>query len=219
MAQPGYTLNIPSANQTIASSQTPIMNNFTELNSDFGTNHVQFIDATPANRGKHNICTLIQRGADQTPSAQTESIFYTKNSPTVNQISAPFFGTLTGGGIPNFYNVPLVIQILNIAVAGVGSSNVLDFIGLAPMSGTVIIYLQNFALHVRTIFSPFIWDGANVYVPGIPPNDTAGAGQLTSSSGTLSRFTTNLGNAGGTILQVVSTSPGICNAIITGTIM
>ena len=214
---PGYTANVPQAAQTVAQTQVPINNNFLEINSDFQTDHIGYTNATVADRGKHYEVTLKRQVGAIAPADNNESILFSTISPTINQISCPIYAAGFGATSLN-YSLSLSFVVYNIN-AIVGSADVYDFTGKAPMAGTAIIYFQNFALHVRTLLSPFIWDGTNVYVPGIPPHDSAGAGQLQSSPGTISRFTTNLGNLGGTILQVVSTSPGLCNAIITGTIM
>lgn len=210
---PNYTLNMPQANQTVANSRQPIVDNFTNLNTTIGTDHIEPIyNAVPANRGKHNKVSLPQQGADPASTA-TESIFYTKQNPTAPNVAAPYFRAGLGGS-DRVYNVPVSISAPFVAI--VGFATIYDFVGKAPMAGTVMAYLLNFALHVRTVFSPFIWDGVNLWLPGIPPADVAGVGQLASSPGTLSRLTTNNGNLGGTRLQVLSTSGGACNAIITG---
>ena len=45
-----YTPNVPQANQTIASSQTPIQDNFQRINDANNVNHTDF---NAANFGRH----------------------------------------------------------------------------------------------------------------------------------------------------------------------
>ena len=73
-----FNPSIPQANDIISSSQPQILTNFTQLNTLFGIDHIEYDNATAANRGKHNKITFIQQAADPAPPAG-EIALYTKN--------------------------------------------------------------------------------------------------------------------------------------------
>lgn len=72
-----YTPGTPLPNQTLASSQPEIRNNFLNLTDTIGRNHVPPTDRTTANRGKHNIIQLPQQASGPSTSS-TEGALYTK---------------------------------------------------------------------------------------------------------------------------------------------
>ena len=69
-----YLPNIPTAQQTLKSSQGPINTNFTQANIAFGVDNVAF--QTVTNQGMHNKVTLVS-GADPTAATQGP-ILYSK---------------------------------------------------------------------------------------------------------------------------------------------
>jgi len=72
-----YNRNIPQPADLISVSQGDLLENFSELNTQFGVNHVAF-DDPGADKGKHKFCTLVKQAAD--PSAQSdEYIMYSKD--------------------------------------------------------------------------------------------------------------------------------------------
>ena len=73
-----YTPGTPLPNQTLASSQPEIRNNFLNITDTIGRNHVPPTDPTAANRGKHNIVQLPQQSSGPSTSA-TEGAIYTKD--------------------------------------------------------------------------------------------------------------------------------------------
>ncbi len=107
-----YTANVPQSSQTIAITQTPILNNFQAINEFISVNHVGFDDAN--NFGKHNFTSLPFQGSDPVTTA-TEMAVYSKATPggpnaaeifyrypssgTVVQLS----GATSGGAATNGY--------------------------------------------------------------------------------------------------------------------
>lgn len=73
-----FNPNIPQANDIISSSQPQILTNFSQLNTLFGIDHVEYNNATAANRGKHTKITYVQQGADPA-TLVSELALYTKN--------------------------------------------------------------------------------------------------------------------------------------------
>jgi hypothetical protein len=73
-----YNPSIPNAGDLISDSQSQIKTNFSQMNTVFGNNHVPPTDGTAANRGKHNLCTLIEQPSDQVTAA-SEGVIYTKD--------------------------------------------------------------------------------------------------------------------------------------------
>lgn len=72
-----YYNNIPQSTDKPSQSQSQIASNFSDLDSVFGINHVNFTDATATNRGKHEYVTMIEQGADP-GTAANEMALYTK---------------------------------------------------------------------------------------------------------------------------------------------
>lgn len=100
-----YNPNIPQGNQTIASTQVPILTNFSVANTAFGVDHTAFDVAT--NQGMHKQVTLqAVLGADPNQVSPIASI-YTKVSPSTvtsdlyyqNGALAANVTQLTGGGV------------------------------------------------------------------------------------------------------------------------
>ncbi len=81
-----WTPNIPAANQTLANSQPLIRDNFTEVFTDFGKNHVGFTNATVADRGKHNFVTLKVQAADPVIANNNEAEIFTKQIGGITQL-------------------------------------------------------------------------------------------------------------------------------------
>jgi len=69
-----YNANIPQATDRINASQGQILNNFIQLQADFGVNHVTFNAA--ANVGKHNVVTFPQQAAAPVAFTATEFGLY-----------------------------------------------------------------------------------------------------------------------------------------------
>lgn len=67
---------VPQANEIISTSQPKLLENFSQLNSVFGVNHVPFNDVS-ANKGKHNYVTYVEQTADPV-SQDNEYLVYSK---------------------------------------------------------------------------------------------------------------------------------------------
>ena len=71
-----YDPDIPSPADLLSVSQGDLLENFSQLNTQFGVNHVEFNDAG-ANKGKHKFCSFVEQAAD--PAAQVdEYLLYSK---------------------------------------------------------------------------------------------------------------------------------------------
>jgi hypothetical protein len=67
---------IPQPNDVISTSQPELLENFTQINTVFGVNHVPFDDAS-ANKGKHKWVTLVEQATAPT-SQDNEYLVYSK---------------------------------------------------------------------------------------------------------------------------------------------
>ena len=81
-----FNPNIPQSTDQPSQSQSQFLTNFQQVNTVFGANHVSLVDATVANRGKHNIVVMPQQ-ASGPATTSTEGALYTKDL----------------GGSPNLY--------------------------------------------------------------------------------------------------------------------
>jgi hypothetical protein len=207
-----YTPTTPNSTDTFPGTQQIIENNFTSLNQQISVNHVALNAAS--NNGQHTFVSFVPQATDPA-SAVTTSILYTKTSADTT-VSEPYFGT---GLSPNnnIYKVPLTLELLNIATIS-GSAVIAIFTGVPTMHGTLFAYSYPMSSSKRTLFSPFVWDGTNVYVPNTPVSpDYLAPGQLSSSStGALAFFTATGPNL--SITNLGSSHPNI-NLLITGVIM
>ena len=81
-----YNPNIPLATQTIASTQSPIQTNFTQINSassGFAVDHQTLTDNV--NGGKHNQISFLQQSGDPT-AANNINFLYEKSSGGKNEL-------------------------------------------------------------------------------------------------------------------------------------
>lgn len=67
---------IPQPNDIISTSQSELLENFTQLNTVFGVNHVAF-DAASSDKGKHKFVTMVQQATSPTSQAN-EYLMYSK---------------------------------------------------------------------------------------------------------------------------------------------
>lgn len=165
-----YLPTIPAANDKPAQSQSEIQENFTQLNSQFLTEHVAFNAA--ADNGQHKFVTL-KRSAG-VPPVGTNMVIAQALTPAGN----PYVQALNSTTI---FSIPLVYTTpANIAIPGAGTNNLFDFaaLGFVPQVGTLLVYDVNTTN--RTILSPFVYVGGVLETPGT-------TGQL-KSGGELLRF-------------------------------
>ena len=70
-----YNPNIPAAGTRIDQTFSLITTNFSQANTIFGQDHVEFNNVTSANRGKHNKSTYLELGADPTTAANEVALY------------------------------------------------------------------------------------------------------------------------------------------------
>ena len=186
-----YLPTIPAANDKPAQSQSEIQENFTQLNSQFLTEHVAFNAA--ADNGQHKFVTL-RRSAGVVPVGDNMVI-----AQALTPAGNPYVQALNATSI---FSIPLVYTT-TVAVL-VGTSNLIDFaaLGLVPQAGTLFVY--DTATVNKTILSPFVYDGVGVVTPGT-------TGQLISG-GDLLRFV-----YAGTVLQLITTIATTVSLRVIGT--
>jgi len=72
-----FNPDIPQPNDDLSVSQGDLLNNFTDLNTQFAINHVAFDDAG-ADKGKHKFITFVEQAADP-ESKGDEYLLYAKD--------------------------------------------------------------------------------------------------------------------------------------------
>lgn len=80
-----YTPSTPTASQFISISQPLIQENFSQANTIFGANHVEFDSTDVANQGKHTFVSMIEQSSDPT-TAVNEIALYTKDLGGINTL-------------------------------------------------------------------------------------------------------------------------------------
>lgn len=134
--------DIPQPRDNLSVSQADLLENFSELNTQFGVNHVPFNDPG-ANKGKHNFVTLVEQSEDP-ESKSDEYLLYSKDDAGDCEIYArpeangnPFQITKDGNlflGITpivavNFERVAPFIKGSSLGVASIAQ----------PVTGTFVI--------------------------------------------------------------------------------
>jgi hypothetical protein len=84
------------ATDLISVSQGQLLTNFTQLNTVFGGDHVEFNNATSANRGKHTVVHLRQQGSDGTTTSGEGALYVKANNLYFRQASNGTVIQLTG---------------------------------------------------------------------------------------------------------------------------
>lgn len=169
-----YLPTIPAANDKPAQSQGEIQENFTQLNTQFSTEHVAF--NAGADNGQHKFVTL-RRSAGVAP-VGNNMIIAQALTPAGNPYVQALSST-TIFSIPLVYTNPIAIAV----PAGTSTVNLLDFaaLGFIPQAGTILVYDNNSIS--RTVLSPFVYTGGvNLATPGV-------TGQLIAGT-TFTRFST-----------------------------
>jgi len=72
-----YQSNIPNRDDNVSESQADLLENFTELNTQFAVNHVSF-DSGDGDEGKHKFVTYVQQD-DDPESSTDEYLIYAKD--------------------------------------------------------------------------------------------------------------------------------------------
>jgi len=204
-----YLPNIPQPNDKPSKSQSQILGNFGELNTQFGTEHVA-LNAASGN-GQHLAITLPRNPSVANPTGTNWLLEqgFASNKATL-QIRS------TG---PNYSHIPLrhVVNKNGIS-AGAGTHTIVDFTtipGMAALSnaaGTLFMFDVN--QKTRSLFSTFVYDGATIFIPSGPSGNSFPSGQLPSgdkwtgftSVGTVLKFTTAAGSPGTDAILIITES-------------
>ena len=165
-----YKSTIPGAADIPNQSQSQIKENFTQLNTQFGTEHTAFDSAT--NNGKHKFVTL-PVGAGIIP-AGTD--FALSVGPTIsgNQYLQCNIAAQVQG-------VPLVVNVGGVLAAGTHTIYNFATIPLVPQMGTLLV--MDSATGSKLVFTMFTWQGGVLSVPGPSNQLTSGSTFDTFSSG------------------------------------
>jgi hypothetical protein len=150
-----YTLNIPLATDLQSVSQSQILNNFTQLNTSFGIDHYPFTTAG-ANTGFHNQVTTpaIIGGV---PTTTTNPIFY------AYQITGPVGLIQYSGGPSGAVASPVTLRqspSSPITISNSGTTNVLDFTGLARAICTLYAMDTGSGTGNRFSVTTIFWTGS-----------------------------------------------------------
>lgn len=156
-----YDPGIPQAGHTPAADQPQILQNFIQLNTQFGAEHNAFNSA--AHDGKHK-CVTLPVGTGIVP-AGTDMVLS-------QALTAGGNAFLQYRSATKVYNIELGYTALSVVFNG--TTTILDFAaaGLPPQFG----YINGFDPTVdgRQVFSPFIWRAGVLHVPGSSAQLVAG---------------------------------------------
>ncbi len=153
-----YQANIPLAGDKPSVSQGDLLQNFIQINSQFGAEH-NALDS-PAHDGKHKFVTL-QRSAG-VPPAGTNMIIAQALTPAGN----PYVQALNSTTI---FSIPLTYKFTAptpaVAASATTIVDLIDFatIPLTPQAGEIVLYDINH--ETRTLFSTFVWVGGKLSIP------------------------------------------------------
>jgi hypothetical protein len=177
-----YNPSIPQPGDIPSQSQSQFLTNFTQLNTQFGTEHFAFNAAS--SNGKHKYVTLIQNPTIAAPLG-TELLLRQVSAASTNDVE---FVDVSG----NSWYIPLRRLFTPIAIpAGTNNVNLLDF-STAALGAQISGTIQTFDLSTptRQNFTPFAYFGGVLYIP-------VGSGQLASGN-TFAKL-----QSSGSVLQLV----------------
>jgi hypothetical protein len=185
-----YTTNTPLANETLSHSQPLIRNNFLNLESTIGLNHVAPTDATVADRGKHKWVAFKNQAGDPAV-AGTDTNIYTKTVGGTSQLfwknSASVVSQLTTNIATNntthgtsFLPGGMIIKWEQFtAPGGTGATYVYTFTAPAFLGGPLCVVISPFN-STASSKQPYVstWSANTVTIK-------AGTGTLAGASFTL----------------------------------
>ena len=175
-----YQPNIPQATDRPSVSQGDILTNFQELNTQIGTEHVA-LDAG-ADNGKHKYVTL-----QQNPSAPAPVGTEVYLSQEISGGTA--YMRFLNSSAQNLF-IPVRHEFFSLAIT---KNEFVDLVDMATVlsgshsAGHIFLFDNN--ERYRTIFSPFVYIGGTLDVPGAL---SGGIGQL--PSGTALKYFTTAGS-------------------------
>lgn len=159
-----YNPNIPDAAQFIDETTSQIETNFAQANTIMGIDHVEFDNATVANRGKHKAIRLLEQGGDPGTVAD-EMALYVKavggtsqlfiqgeGSTPIRQITNLSItspgNTGTAAGTLNYIDTPFGIRMLwgltnsfspsGTVIMPAGTSTILSYTALANNASNAV---------------------------------------------------------------------------------
>lgn len=139
-----YNPSIPQSTDKQDQSQGQILTNFTQANTLFGADHVEFNNATAADRGKHKAARFIEQVADPATAAD-EGAVYSKNDP-ISGLTQLFWRGESSGIIRQLTKLPQT-TIANTGTAG-GSMTYIDFpFGIRLIMGLTNAFSGNFTVN------------------------------------------------------------------------
>jgi len=137
-----FNPSIPQSTDDISQTQGEILTNFTQLNTIFGNEHVEFNDGTTANRGKHKAIRLIEQASDPSTAAD-EMALYTKAVSGVTELFT------RGEGSGSIWQ----ITGLTPSSATAGSRTILTPFGIRFNFGSVTVSSAGTAITFHTPFA------------------------------------------------------------------
>lgn len=174
-----YNPNIPQgADSPGQVSRAQMQTNFSQINTCISNDHFAFDNATVDRRGRHQWVNMVTKTSEQTPSANSDGVFYlaTKGGKNV-----PHYSTTQFTGV-----MQMTTRSNTVLITGNGTYNMYNFstANLPSCIGQAIVYdVQD---NSRMILGMFIYiSGTGLFVP---PSPNA---QLISGT----TFTTLLANA------------------------
>ena len=171
-----YTPNVPQANQTIASTTTPIRNNFTFINADLQVEHT-FNGNTAAAEGTHTKCSMPGIATPSLPAGCDGSYYVSNTTSNAKYVTAS-----------NNYTLSIYTSLLrgNVSINLAGTNLPVD----ANTAGTVWLY--NASIPFTTTISYYNTGGvtyANTSVVDQGGSDVTRLSAANSNAGNFIRIT------------------------------
>lgn len=149
-----YLDNIPIATDVPAVSQPQIVQNFSQLNTQFGVEHVAL--TSPLNQGKHKYVTL-QRSLGIPPVGTDISL-----AQAVTALGNPYLQCNDSAWVRSVPTIVTVTGNIN-----PGTNVIFDFAaapGMPPQMGHVHVMDSNTG--GKSIFTFFVWMGGSLHIAG-----------------------------------------------------
>lgn len=191
---------IPQPNDRLSESQQDLLENFQQLNTVFGVNHVAFNDNS-SNKGKHKFVTYIEQASDPTGSDQQMTVFakdqggdtelYAVTPTTTFQMTKD--GSLYTGLIP--------FAAVNFNSTGVIQGTALNVSSVSLASNTYTINFTNAAVDNNYFFDIQAMANNSLPVLGQVLN-----GSNYNSSASTTSLKVNFRDGGGNFVTIVRAS-------------
>jgi len=187
-----YDPAIPAPADLMSVSQGDLLENFSELNTQFGVNHVEFNDSG-ADKGKHKFCSFVEQSDD--PSAKSdECIIYSKEDDSGD--TELFIQPEAGAGDPfqitkdaSLFLGLIPLAAVNFEFDGTAKGNVLNVTLTAgkidqpnPAKASYIITFTNPSPDANYFWSVSGFDSSNNPVIAQVTNDATYSNVVTPST-------------------------------------